>query len=195
MDNFNKFKQFFAGPRIIFAILGFILLGEIVYAVKTLTLPVTPQSVFQAPVQQRMGRMSLEAPKASYNVAEVIPVSVMVDTGSKEVSGIDLIVQYDPKVFEATQAGLVKGKIMDEYPLMGVDSEKGLISISGISSLKSGFTGQGQFAAINFRTKSPGKTSLIINFQKGSTVFSNLVESSTVLNILDTVDNLELEVR
>ncbi len=122
-------------------------------------------------------------------------MAVLVDTGSYSVSGIDLIVHFDPKVLEAASGSLVKGKILDEYPYLSVDSKKGLISISGISSSKNNFTGTGQFALINFKSKLPGKTSLSIDFKPGSTTASNLVDVATSKNILEQVNNLELNIQ
>lgn len=194
----GKFKNFLSVPKIIFAIFGIIVLVEIIYAVRVLTAPTpAPPAALKQVVQKEIGgKISLTVPKTSYEVNETIPVSVMVDTGTHEVSGIDLIVQYDPKILEASSAGLIKGEILDEYPLLSVDAKKGLISISGISSLKrSGFAGQGQFALINFTSKAPGQSSLVVEFKGGATTASNLVEANTSKNILDEARNLEISVK
>ena len=204
MDNLNvelnnqqeKAKKFVFSPKIIFVILGIILLAEIVYAVRVLTTPTSiPLPVAKTDIQKAVGKISLNTPKTNFSIKEAVPVSVMVDTGGYTISGVDLIVHFDPKILEATSGALVKGKIFDEYPLVSLDAKNGLISISGISGVQSGFKGSGQFATINLRTKSLGKTSLIIDFQKGSTTDSNLVEATTSKDILEQAGSINLEVR
>lgn len=193
MDN----KNFLTIPRIIFAILGIIVLVELVYAVRVLTAPSpTPSLSAQRIASQTLaGRISLFSPRKEFKVNETVPVSVIVETGSYAVGGIDLIVRFDPKILSVTAEGLTRGKIMDEYPLKSVDQAKGLISISGISNSQTGFTGTGEFAVINFKAKTAGQTSLTIDFKKNTTTNSNLVEMNTFKNILDAVDNLEVVVQ
>lgn len=194
----EKIKNFFSGPKIVFIILGIALLIEVVYAIRVLTSP-TPSSLpVSKPVVQpgsAVGKISLTAPQTDIRVNEIIPVSVMIDTGSHTVDGVDLVVSFDPKILEVASGGLVKGSIFDEYPLMSLDPKKGLLSISGVSNFKNSFKGTGQFATINLRAKVPAKTSLTIDFNKGSTTDSNLVETATSKDILEDVSNLELNIR
>lgn len=200
MENFNtatsetkKAKSFFSGPKIIFVILGIIVLGEFVYALKVLNSPLPP-----APVQRKTvaplssAKISLNSPKLSYSLNEIVPVSVVVASGGRTLDGTDVIIHFDPKILEATSGAIVKGKTFDEYPLMTVDSKKGLVTVSGINSLKNGFKGAGQFIMINFKAKTTGKAAVVIDYKPGSTSDSNLVETETSKDILDGVDNLEL---
>lgn len=187
----QKVKIFFTVPKIIFTVLGIIVLIELIYGIKTVSLSVTPPAA-KTNITASAARISLTTPKTSPKVNEIIPVSVLLDTALYSVGGVDVIVHYDPKILEAAPADLVRGKIFNEYPVMSVDSDKGLIAISGISS-KNGFAGTGQFAVINLRAKIPGKASLTIDFKKDSTTDSNLVELNTTKDILGIVDNLNLE--
>lgn len=194
MDNLNVKR--FSVPKIIFTILGLILLVELVYVARVLFTPPSPPARSASPsIQVPAGTISLNTPQTTFNVNEVVPVSVMVDTGNHKVSGVDVIIRFDPKILEATKAGLIKGRLLDEYPLVSVDAKQGLISISGISSLQNGFKGKGIFALINFKAKMPGSTPLIIDFENGSTTDSNLVEADSSKDILETVSNLELNIQ
>lgn len=198
----EKVKKFLLGPKIVFVILGVILLAEIAYAVRFVVSPdpVTPPP---APVDKAgigqppaSAKISLSTTKAIFNVNEAVPVSVMVDTGGYTIDGVDLILRFDPKILEATAEGLIQGNILGEYPLKSADTSKGMVYISGVNSAKSGFTGIGQFAVINFKAKLPGKASFAIDFiKKGATTDSNLVEMGTSKDILEQVDNLELTVQ
>lgn len=192
MDNF---KKLFSGPKIIFAILGVIILAEVIYAVKVLSSPTPPPPARRSAVVTPPGKISLNVPKTSYVVNEVVPVSVTLDSGGRNLAGADLIIQFDPKILEATPGSLTKGSIFDEYPLLSVDMKKGLLSVSGINSLRNGFKGVGQFVYVNFKAKAKGNTSLIIDFKKNSTSDSNLVETGTSKDVLEVVNNLELNVQ
>lgn len=199
----ERLRKLLTGPKIVFVILGIVLLGEIIYAVRALTQPPTTPflPVAKTGVQLTPGTISLVALKNSFNVNESIPVSVMVDTGGRSINGVDLIVHYDPKVLVATSGGILKGLTFDEYPSVSIDPTKGLISISGIDNLNNSFnsnniSNMGPFAVLNFRAKTPGRTSLTIDFNgKGSTTDSNLVEVTTAKDILEKVNNLELTVK
>lgn len=196
----QKAKRFFTIPRAIFAILGVIILIEIIYAVRVLTFspPVSPPPVPQPGAQLTGGKIILAALRSTYKVNDVVSVSVSVDSGGHLLDGIDLIVRFDPKILEASRSGMIRGKIFDEYPYSLVDTKNGLIAISGINSVKKGFKGTGQFAILNLRVKevkAPVTTSLTVDFKKDSTTNSNLVETDTSKNILEQVGNLELNVQ
>ncbi len=181
---------------IIFAILGVIILVEIIYAVRVLSSS-SPSvtSVQKANIETPQGKISLTTPKTTYKVNEDISVSVIVDTGGRLLDGVDLIAHFDPKVLSATPGAIIRGQIFDEYPLMSVDSKKGLFSVSGINTLQNSYQGRAKFVVFNLKAKAPGKTSLTIDFQKGLTSDSNMVEAGTSKDILEVVGNLELNVQ
>lgn len=197
MDNISATRKFIT-PKIIFVILGVVILIEIIYAVRVLTSPAAstpPTGANQTGIQPSAGKISLTAPKSDYAVGETISVAVIIDTGGRTINGVDLIVRFDPKILEISSGGLIKGKILDEYPGMSQDAKAGLISISGISN-SNGFSGSGQFATINLQAKVSGKTSLTVDFQgRDFTIDSNLVETATSRDILEVVSNLELNIR
>lgn len=183
--------------KIIFVSLGLILLAEVVYAVWVLksSVPASPAPSVTQTITPSLPTISLNASKADFAVNETVAVAVLIDSGNKNLAGVDLIVKFDPKVLEATQGGLVKGRIFDEYPLVSADQTRGTISISGVNSAGSGFKGTGQFAAINFKVRAAGKTKLTVDFEKGSTTDSNLVDTDTSKDILEQVNDLELEIK
>ncbi len=205
MDNFNmqtyiepeKIKKSFFGPKIIFIILGIIIIVEAIYAVKVLTSPASAPYLpaVNTATPKNPGKISLITPKTNYSMGEEIPVSVMIDTGANTISGVDLIVRFDPQVLTAVSTGIIKGKIFDDYPLVAVDAGNGLVSVSGISNTDKTFKGAGEFAVITMKAKKAGRTAIAIDFKKGTTTSSNLVDAATTNNVLDTVDNLELIVQ
>lgn len=209
MDNFNistnnpyiepEKKNFFKSHKIIFLILGLIILIEVIYAVRVLIAPASSPALSQTEEQPESGgKISLTAARTAYNKSDIVSISVKINTGRHDISGADLIVSYNPQILEASSSDLIKGNIFDEYPLISADQSKGIVSISGIAGVNNrtgGFKGSGEFAVINFKAKKPGSAVLAVSFQKGSTTESNLVEAGTSQNILEAVDNLEIEVQ
>lgn len=203
MDNFTeindqvgKTKKFLSGPKIIFAILGIVILIEVVYAARVLSTPVSPAPpVIKKETVVSPGKIYLNTAKKSFTLNETIPVSVMIDSGGHSLDGADLIIRFDPKALEATPGSLIAGSIFDEYPLLSVDAKAGIISASGVSSLRPGFKDVGQFIIVGFKAKVKGNTSLTIDFTKDSTSDSNLVEKGTSKDILESVDNLDIDIQ
>ncbi len=193
MDNF---KKLILGPKIIFAILGIVILIEVIYAVKVLSSPTSSaDSPNRINVQSSQGKISLTTPKTTYKVNENIPVSVVVDTGGRLLDGVDLIAHFDPKILTATPGAIIRGQIFDEYPLVSVDVKNGLFLVSGINIMENSYRGTASFAVLNLKAKAPGKTQLTVDFQKGLTSDSNLVEAGTSKDVLEIVNNLELNIQ
>lgn len=195
MDNF---KKFFIGPKIIFLVLGIAILIEAIYAVKVLTAPIPappPFSTSNDNVQLSGGSILLNTGKTNIALGETVSIKVLIATGGHILDGADVIMRFDPKIFEASQTGLIKGRIFDEYPLVSINSNSGVVSVSGVNSLKNGFKGTGQFMSLNLKAKAKGKSVVTVDYQQNSTSDSNLVEANTSRDILESVGRLELNVQ
>lgn len=159
----------------------------------TLRSPVSPPA--QTPSQQEAA-IILSSAKSQYNVGEAVPVNVEVSTGGRSTEGVDLVLNFDPKILEATAGAVTKGAIYPEYPQVRVDNKAGSIQISGISGLSGRqFMGRGKFATINFKAKAAGQASLTVSFSLGKTDDSNIVEALSGNDILESVSDLTLTVK
>lgn len=187
----------FLTPKTIFLSLGVILLIEVIFAVKTLTAPTSPRPPLAQPESQPgKVNLSLEAVGRDFKVGEIVTVNVRVNTGGHRTDGVDLVLKFDPKILEASTASLIKTTIYPDYPQMKVDAKAGLVQISGISGLDGKtFKGAGVFATINFKARAAGETTLTVNFTPGKTDDSNIVESLSGNDILESVSNLNLSVQ
>lgn len=196
METFDQPKtgKFFT-PKIIFVILAAVVLVEVVFAIRTLSAP-TPKAVVKSKVPLK-SQVSLVSVKKEYIVKDVVPVSVMVETGNHKTIGTDVIFHYDPKILEATSSAvIVKGKIYQDYPAAGIDSQTGTVTISGInSSSQPNFQGSGLLATINFRAKAAGQTTVTLDFTPDSTTDTNMVDSTSGEDVLESVENLSLTIR
>lgn len=193
MDNQPKpsGSRFPLGPKLIFVVLGAILLIEVIFAVKILAKPLPPPPPKIAPLTG--AKIVLVSPKTTYNKGETVPVTVRLTTGGRNTSGVDVILRFDPKILEASASGIKRGNIYQEYPVASLDPQ-GVVSVSGISVNKD-FSGVGVFANVIFTAKASGQTSVKVDFQKDSTTDSNVVETGTTKDILDQVFNLDLTIK
>lgn len=174
-------------PKLIFLVLGLVVLGELFWAGKTLLSPtLKPQIKKIQPLSQ--AQLVLSSARLNYMVGEVVPIRIKVVTGGRVVDGVDVILHFDPKILEATPGSFFKGKTYKDYPLIDIKQSDGVIKISALTLPGfPGFMGVGTFGLINFKAKAAGSAKLAIDFQKDSTVDSNLIEASTSKDILAQV--------
>lgn len=150
--------------------------------------------------EQKMGSVILSAPKSVLKVGEKVTVSVSIDSNNIPTDGTDLVILYDPKILSvetvgAQQKPLVVNNIYSEYPSNAVEPKEGIISVSGITSNKSGAFVKGIFGSMIFKAISPGKAAVSIKFEPDSTTDSSIIETKTGRDILGKVENLNLEVK
>ena len=176
-------------------IVGVVLVVEIIWIFKfagqSATLPVAanPENISDQP----MASIILSVPKTTFQVGEKIPVSINIDS-IKATDGTDLVLIYDPSLVNAADSVAV-GTIYSDYPLNASDNTAGKISVSGISSDPLGKVARGVFGTATFEAKAPGKVKIAVDFTKGSTIDSNIIETKTTKDLLGKVGNVEVEIK
>lgn len=179
---------------LVFVILGAVILIEIVWASRILLTPVV--KIGEKFPEVGGGRITLLAAQKDYKLNENIKVTIGLSTGSSVTDGADVIIKYDPGVLEATAGAFEKGPIYPEYPNIQINSSTGVIQLSGISSTSgAGFQGVGIFGRLSFKAKSAAVTTLSVDFAPSSTSDSNIIESKSGNDILESVGNLELMIK
>lgn len=180
-------------PKMLFALLALVLVGELIYGIRTLTRPF-PTRV-DATSTIGVGKIVLDAPKSNYAMGEEIPVKVRVITAGRATDSTDLLLKFDPAILDSTTSAIIDGNLYKEYIIKEVDKTQGQVRISAITPPNTeGFVGVGEFATITFLAKKEGTTKLEIDFVKGSTTDSNIVETGVAIDILDEVYNLDLSI-
>lgn len=199
----------FLNPKIIFIILGMVILGEVIWGAKTLFSPTSSDSnnavdniKNPANPDERSsssnkkvsgGQIILESEKNTYKVAETVAVDVTLSTGGFKTDGTDVILKYDPAFLEPIRGDIFeKGDIYGDFPGIRSDSVKGLVYASGISTSEDGFEGDGIFGTFKFKPKKIGSTSIELLFTKDSTTDSNIIESKSAKDILNSSSSLEI---
>lgn len=146
-----------------------------------------------AAVFAQAATLSLNPSTGTFNKGCNFSLNVELNTGGAETDGTDAIIFYDPTRFNASS--ITSGTIYPDYPGSNIDSQLGRITISGLASVATPFTGQGTLATINFtvvNSAPEGATQMTFDFDpnnKAKTTDSNVVQRSTVVDILNSVTN------
>lgn len=187
-------KKWFLTWRIIYLVLGMVVIVELILGIKTLFAPLPKTKQVQKIQPITDAKIILASTGKSFKVGDNIPVRVNVFTGGHGTSGTDVALSYNAKVLEATT--FTKGKIYSDFPLINIDNKTGVIRVSGIAPAgKKGFAGGGDLGIINFKAKQAGQTSLTIDFKKGATYDSNVMGTADSQDILGNVTNLSLTIK
>lgn len=138
--------------------------------------------------------MSLSPASGTVNRGCTLSVEVKVDTGGADTDGTDAILFYDATRFKVTTSDIKNGTIYSDYPGNTVDPS-GKITISGLAAVNQAFKGSGTLATITFaalENAPAGATQVKFDFDpndKAKTTDSNVVERSTVQDILSQVND------
>lgn len=137
--------------------------------------------------------LSLDPANGTFNQGCSFSLNVSLDTGGAQTDGTDAILIYDPSRFNATS--ITNGIIYPDYPGNNIDNIGGKVTISGLASVNTPFSGKGTLATVNFTVASTtpaGATQVKFDFDptnKAKTTDSNVVERATIADVLNSVVN------
>jgi hypothetical protein len=92
--------------------------------------------------------LSLSPSVGTFNKGCSFSVDIKVNTEGALTDGTDAVLLYDTTRFKAVN--IKNGTIYADYSGTNIDSQRGRILISGLSSVNSPFSGSGNLATINF---------------------------------------------
>lgn len=136
--------------------------------------------------------LSLSPSTGTFNKGCSFSVDVVLNTGGVKTAGSEAIILYDTALFTVT--AVKEGGIYPDFPGKDFESQPGRVSLSGISTADSPFSGQGVLATIKFTVKDDareGAAQIKFDFDpnnKSDTTDSN-VASVDANEILDQVQN------
>lgn len=148
-------------------------------------------TVLPLPVYAAGATLTLSPSQGTINKSCNYTTDILLDTGGNDTEGADVNLNFDPSVISVTN--IVEGSVYPDYAAKSYDNTAGTITISAISAIKKPFNGTGKFATVHF-TVSPTavsqSTQLTFDFNSGNksdTTDSNVVQTGTVVDILDSV--------
>lgn len=148
---------------------------------------------FALPGNVLASTLSLSPSTGTFKQGCNFSLDVVVDTQGIQSDGTDAIIMYDASKFSALT--ITDGTVYPDFPGNNIDASSGKITISGLASVSSPFTGKGILATINFKvndTSSVGATQVTFDFDannKAKTTDSNVVQRETVVDTLNAVTN------
>lgn len=146
---------------------------------------------FPAGVFAQAATLSLDPPTGTFNLGCSFSLKVNLDTGGAQTDGTDAILLYDSS--RITANSITNGTIYPDYPGNNIDAQNGKITISGLASVTTAFSGVGALATVNFTVNSSaptGATQVKFDFDpinKAKTTDSNVVQRATVVDVLNSV--------
>lgn len=193
LDFFKSFvSEWILNVKVIYLILVLIIVVELFFGARTLLQPTPPTPKVQ-PISE--GTVVLSSRKLGYSVGDQVPVDIYLSTGGYSTVGTDLAINYDPAMLEAPDGAFVKGNTYQDYLGISIDNQKGVILVSGIVNINSGgFNGTGKFGTLNLKAKARGSTKVALDFKKGSTIDTNVIEDGTSVDILGKTFDLNLNI-
>ena len=146
-----------------------------------------------SPVYAQSATLSLSPSSGTFNKGCTFSLDLRLDTAGAQTDGTDAILLYDSSRLTATS--ITSGNIYPDYPGNSIDDTSGKITVSGLASVSSAFSGQGSLAVVNFSVKEnapAGATQVKFDFDpndKAKTTDSNVVQRGTTSDVLSSVVN------
>ena len=148
---------------------------------------------FPSPAFAQAASLSLSPSSGTFNRSCTVTLDIRLDTAGAQTDGTDAILTYDASRLMATS--ITSGNIYPDYPGNNIDDTNGKITVSGLASVSSAFSGQGSVATVKFTVKEnapTGATQVKFDFDpsdKSKTTDSNVVQRGTASDILSSVVN------
>lgn len=155
-----------------------------------------------SPAYALAATLTLSPASGTFNKGCNFNVNIKIDSAGQQVDGTDAIILYDQSKLTAS---ITAGTIFPEYPGTNADNEAGRLTVSGLASISSVFSGQGTLATINFTVKENAATgATIVKFDYDptgksasaacmssgvNTCDSNIVPRGSLIDILSSVSN------
>lgn len=149
--------------------------------------------ILASPVFAQTATLSLSPSSGTFNKGCPFTLQIVLNTGGTQTDGTDAILIYDSSRITATS--ITSGSIYPDFPGNNIDETNGKITISGLASITTPFSGNGTLATVNFKVKDDapaGATQIKFDFDpndKAKTTDSNVVERGTVTDVLNSVVN------
>lgn len=149
--------------------------------------------ILPSPVYAQAATLSLVPSSGTFNKGCSFSLDIRLDTAGAQTDGTDAILLYDSSRLSATS--ITSGNIYPDYPGNNIDETSGKVTISGLASVSSAFSGQGPLATVNFAVKDnapAGVTQVKFDFDpndKAKTTDSNVVQRATTSDVLSSVVN------
>lgn len=148
-------------------------------------------ALFIHPAQAVAATLSLSPSTGTYNRGCNFALNIDLDTQGVQTDGTDVILFYDPT--RVIAQSITSGTIYPDYPGNNIDASAGKITVTGLASVETAFSGRGTLATINLTVQAnapTGATQIRFDFDpnnKAKTTDSNVVQRTPIVDVLNSV--------
>lgn len=185
--------------KILILIMAAVLGAEALWAIFTLSQPTSRDLAVNLVTSRETGDENVQPATISLVGLETVSVGSEFDLkieleSAAPVDGIDIIIKYDPTLLEVVGTVLPSSAFPD-IPLNKADQKLGKVYFSAVIDEGSGFSGKTTLGTIKLKAKAKGTTTISVEFEKGETVDSNVISTTSSRDILSKVNNLHLQIK
>ena len=138
--------------------------------------------------QAEAAALQVNPPGGSFDVGDTFEVVIDLSLSDESVDGVDALLFFDADLLQVEE--IAAGDLFSSYPTNTYDNTQGTITISGVTQGSgSAVTSGGTMATITFLANAAGTSSLTFDFTSGSGTDSNVAESETGNDILESIVN------
>lgn len=117
--------------------------------------------------------LSIGADYAIWAINDAQTVTVQLDTQGNDVAGVDLVMRYDPALFE--YQSMEWTSLLPVQQGFGVDQSTGTITISGVANQGVPVNAKGDLVRLNFLALANGVGAFTLDWSSGMTTDTNIV--------------------
>ncbi len=144
--------------------------------------------------QSLTGVYKITPDKSRIKVGEIVTVKISFQAPEKIIFGTDIRLSFDPKLLQAEENILLED-VFQSYPRREVDNVKGSVKVTGFMAKDQTVANDFRdVLTISFKALQSGVASLNLDFEKGKTNLSTLVEKGSSKNVLGKVIPVEITI-
>jgi hypothetical protein len=114
--------------------------------------------------------------------------SIQFEASGHQLDGADVSLSFDPSYLDVID--LIPGAYFSQYPRKTIDNVAGTIKVTAFTStIMEKMASPSELCTIIVKARKAGNTQIMLEFVKGKTTKSNLVEHKTSKNILGMVEH------
>jgi hypothetical protein len=149
---------------------------------------VSPSQNMSTKAAQETGSLSLSPATGDYSFAAgtSYPVGIIVSSGEKSLDGVDIIINFDPKMAQVV-GKVTTANLFEQYMVNSIDNVSGQIKLGALTFTPKPVTGV--VGTFKFTPLKPGTVDFTFVFTPGSTTDTNLAETKTARDVLGSVEN------
>ncbi|OGG02136.1 hypothetical protein A2W14_02735 [Candidatus Gottesmanbacteria bacterium RBG_16_37_8] len=143
--------------------------------------------------KENKNTITFESDTETVTVGQEIEINLNFRAPGKNIFGSDVVLLFDPEYLVLGEEGIGASDFFATMPRKDIDSENGIIKVTAFDGLDEVLTEDDQpLFSVSFKAVKSGTTKVSLEYSKGETNTTTLVERQTSENILDSVDSLEI---